>query len=272
MTRLTKEIAKLDAILAEPGLFARDPAKAAASAKARSDHADALARAEEDWLEATPRSRPPWRKADARRRTPVYCVPFTKCRPASSAQVRLLSLGGGRRRTGALDRHQTAAIEPIHARPGSARHRKGHRALAALIGGDVGLVWYAGALHHIAFGHLERDATLHGRRRSRQHGFPGRRRHLPRSAGALAFRPDQIRLGDRSQGEFALAARKGRPVRLGGIAGVLQIRRRKGHVVETHVRSAARDRGRNQCDRRNALRDLTGSTICRALGHIRRHP
>jgi ATP-binding cassette subfamily F protein 3 len=39
--------------LAEPGLFARDPAQAGAFAMARADHAAALARAEEDWLEAS---------------------------------------------------------------------------------------------------------------------------------------------------------------------------------------------------------------------------
>ena len=43
VARLTKEIARLDSALAEPGLFARDPAKAAAFAKARADHAAALA-------------------------------------------------------------------------------------------------------------------------------------------------------------------------------------------------------------------------------------
>jgi len=39
--------------LAEPGLFARDPARAAGLAKARADAANALARAEDDWLEAS---------------------------------------------------------------------------------------------------------------------------------------------------------------------------------------------------------------------------
>jgi ATP-binding cassette subfamily F protein 3 len=51
--RLAKEIATIDAALAEPGLFARDPARAAALAKARADAATALARAEDDWLEAS---------------------------------------------------------------------------------------------------------------------------------------------------------------------------------------------------------------------------
>ena len=36
-----------------PGLFARDPAKAAALAKARAEAAHALARAEDDWLAAS---------------------------------------------------------------------------------------------------------------------------------------------------------------------------------------------------------------------------
>jgi ATP-binding cassette subfamily F protein 3 len=51
--RLTEEIARADTALAEPGLFARDPAGAAALAKARADAAAALARAEEDWLAAS---------------------------------------------------------------------------------------------------------------------------------------------------------------------------------------------------------------------------
>jgi ATP-binding cassette subfamily F protein 3 len=46
------EIARLDAALAASGLFARDPKKAVALAKARSDAVAALAQAEEDWLEA----------------------------------------------------------------------------------------------------------------------------------------------------------------------------------------------------------------------------
>jgi ATP-binding cassette, subfamily F, member 3 len=51
--RLGQEIAVIDAALAEPGLFARDPARAAVLAKARSDAVGALARAEDDWLEAS---------------------------------------------------------------------------------------------------------------------------------------------------------------------------------------------------------------------------
>jgi ATP-binding cassette subfamily F protein 3 len=52
VTRLTREIEKLDAALADGQLYAREPAKAAAIAKARSDSAIALAKAEEDWLAA----------------------------------------------------------------------------------------------------------------------------------------------------------------------------------------------------------------------------
>jgi ATP-binding cassette subfamily F protein 3 len=52
MARLTKEIEKLDAVLADGALFGRDPVKAAATAKARAGCTDALAKAEEDWLEA----------------------------------------------------------------------------------------------------------------------------------------------------------------------------------------------------------------------------
>ncbi|MCC7346745.1 MAG: ATP-binding cassette domain-containing protein, partial [Variibacter sp.] len=51
--RLTAEIQKLDGALATPGLFARDPGKAATLGKARSAAAEALAAAEEQWLEAS---------------------------------------------------------------------------------------------------------------------------------------------------------------------------------------------------------------------------
>ena len=51
--RFGQEIATLDASLAEPGLFARDPARAAVLAKARADAVSALARAEDDWLDAS---------------------------------------------------------------------------------------------------------------------------------------------------------------------------------------------------------------------------
>jgi ATP-binding cassette subfamily F protein 3 len=47
------EIARLEALLATGGLFAKDPQKAAAVAKARADAAEALARAEEEWLSAS---------------------------------------------------------------------------------------------------------------------------------------------------------------------------------------------------------------------------
>ncbi len=48
-----RQISDLDAALAAPDLFARDPQKAAALAKARADSAQALARAEEEWLSAS---------------------------------------------------------------------------------------------------------------------------------------------------------------------------------------------------------------------------
>jgi ATP-binding cassette subfamily F protein 3 len=51
--RLGGEIAAIDTALAEPGLFARDPARAAVLAKGRADAAAALARAEDDWLDAS---------------------------------------------------------------------------------------------------------------------------------------------------------------------------------------------------------------------------
>jgi ATP-binding cassette subfamily F protein 3 len=52
VTRLSREIEKLDAALADGQLFARDPTKAGAMARTRSEYADALARAEEDWFAA----------------------------------------------------------------------------------------------------------------------------------------------------------------------------------------------------------------------------
>jgi ATP-binding cassette, subfamily F, member 3 len=53
LKRLSQEIAVIDMALAEPGLFARDPGRAAALAKGRADAVSALARAEDDWLDAS---------------------------------------------------------------------------------------------------------------------------------------------------------------------------------------------------------------------------
>ena len=53
MTLHKREIARLETALAASDLFARDPQKAAALAKARADSAQALARAEEEWLSAS---------------------------------------------------------------------------------------------------------------------------------------------------------------------------------------------------------------------------
>jgi ATP-binding cassette subfamily F protein 3 len=53
ITRLTNELEKLDAQLADGALFARDPARAVALAKARADTAVALTAAEEEWLAAS---------------------------------------------------------------------------------------------------------------------------------------------------------------------------------------------------------------------------
>jgi ATP-binding cassette, subfamily F, member 3 len=52
ITRWTKELARLDAALAAPDLYA-DPAKASGLAKDRADAARALAAAETDWLTAS---------------------------------------------------------------------------------------------------------------------------------------------------------------------------------------------------------------------------
>jgi ATP-binding cassette subfamily F protein 3 len=50
--KLQAEIARLDAALSDPDLFARDPAKGALIAQARSEADAKLAQAEQDWLEA----------------------------------------------------------------------------------------------------------------------------------------------------------------------------------------------------------------------------
>jgi len=51
--KMNEDIARIDAALAESGLFARDPAKAAQLAKSRSDAVEALMRAEDDWIAAS---------------------------------------------------------------------------------------------------------------------------------------------------------------------------------------------------------------------------
>jgi ATP-binding cassette subfamily F protein 3 len=53
MAHISAEIASIDKTLADGSLFAREPAKAAALAKRRSDCTDALQRAEDAWLEAS---------------------------------------------------------------------------------------------------------------------------------------------------------------------------------------------------------------------------
>jgi ATP-binding cassette subfamily F protein 3 len=53
MARLSREVARIDAALAMPDLFTRDPARAAAHAKARSEVVAALARSEDEWLSAS---------------------------------------------------------------------------------------------------------------------------------------------------------------------------------------------------------------------------
>src|SRR5262249_34465708 len=51
--RHSDEIVRIDAALAAPGLFARDPAKAAALSKSRAEAVAALARAEDEWIAAS---------------------------------------------------------------------------------------------------------------------------------------------------------------------------------------------------------------------------
>jgi ATP-binding cassette subfamily F protein 3 len=53
MTRIGGIIAKIDAALALPDLFTRDPKQAAQLSKARASAADALTKAEEEWLAAS---------------------------------------------------------------------------------------------------------------------------------------------------------------------------------------------------------------------------
>jgi ATP-binding cassette subfamily F protein 3 len=53
IARITGIIAKIDAALALPDIFSRDPVQAAQLAKARAGAADALARAEDEWLAAS---------------------------------------------------------------------------------------------------------------------------------------------------------------------------------------------------------------------------
>jgi ATP-binding cassette, subfamily F, member 3 len=50
MAKMTRRIEELDAALADPALYARDPARGTTLAKDRADTATALAKAEEDWL------------------------------------------------------------------------------------------------------------------------------------------------------------------------------------------------------------------------------
>jgi ATP-binding cassette subfamily F protein 3 len=53
IAQLTRQLARLDATLADGALFASDPARAAALSKTRADVTKALAAAEEDWLAAS---------------------------------------------------------------------------------------------------------------------------------------------------------------------------------------------------------------------------
>jgi len=53
IAQLTRQLHKLDATLADGGLFAREPARAAELAKTRSNVVAALAKAEEEWLTAS---------------------------------------------------------------------------------------------------------------------------------------------------------------------------------------------------------------------------
>ena len=53
LAQLTRQLHKLDATLADGGLFARDPARAAELSKTRANVVAAIAKAEEEWLAAS---------------------------------------------------------------------------------------------------------------------------------------------------------------------------------------------------------------------------
>ena len=53
MARISGIIEKIDAALALPDLFTRDPKQAAQLSKARASAADALTKVEEEWLAAS---------------------------------------------------------------------------------------------------------------------------------------------------------------------------------------------------------------------------
>jgi ATP-binding cassette subfamily F protein 3 len=53
LAHLTRQLRKLDATLADGDLFSRDPGRAAALSKTRTNVVDAIAKAEEEWLAAS---------------------------------------------------------------------------------------------------------------------------------------------------------------------------------------------------------------------------
>jgi ATP-binding cassette subfamily F protein 3 len=53
LAQLTRQLNKLDITLADGGLFARDPARAAELSKTRANVVAAIAKAEEEWLAAS---------------------------------------------------------------------------------------------------------------------------------------------------------------------------------------------------------------------------
>jgi ATP-binding cassette subfamily F protein 3 len=53
LAQLTRQLHKLDLTLADGGLFACEPARAAKLSKTRANVVDAIARAEEEWLAAS---------------------------------------------------------------------------------------------------------------------------------------------------------------------------------------------------------------------------
>src|SRR5215471_21806225 len=65
----------------------------------------------------------------------------------------------GRWTRGALNRYQAPAREAINPRPRPAKIGERHSTLAALIGTDIDLFNRAGAPHHVALRHLQRDAA-----------------------------------------------------------------------------------------------------------------
>src|SRR5262249_58323018 len=95
--------------------------------------------------------------------------------------------------------------EAIDARAQAAAIGEDHGAVATLAGAELNALRDAGAPHHLAFRHLQRDAALV--RRRRRIGLSPARIRLRRRACALPFRADEVGGAPRCPRELGLAAR-----------------------------------------------------------------